>query len=121
MTDAVDVVVADKLSEEAESSIRLVSQIDDNEKIIKHLPKNYLGTIFLFRHKEYKHNTKLKIIIIVIFVKFFGGFNMIFVYLYLFSIYLNDKFPIYKIVKKETIMNREFKKIEVCFSIRERP
>jgi len=29
-----DVVVADKLSEEAESSVRLVSQIDDNEKIL---------------------------------------------------------------------------------------
>lgn len=29
-----DVVVAEKLSEEAESSIRLVSQVDDNEKIL---------------------------------------------------------------------------------------
>ncbi|HLB57548.1 MAG TPA: phosphoglycerate kinase [Gammaproteobacteria bacterium] len=28
-----DVIVADKLSEEAESSVRLVSQVDDNEKI----------------------------------------------------------------------------------------
>lgn len=29
-----DIVVADKLSEDAESSIRLVSQVDDNEKIL---------------------------------------------------------------------------------------
>ena len=43
-----DVVVADKLSEEAESSIRLVSQIDDNEKIYDLGPdtiKQFVGLI----------------------------------------------------------------------------
>ncbi|MCE3238639.1 MAG: pgk [Gammaproteobacteria bacterium] len=43
-----DVVVADKLSEEAESSVRLVSQIDDNEKIYDLGPdtiKQFVGLI----------------------------------------------------------------------------
>lgn len=41
---------------------KLLGLIDDNEKIIKHLPEDYAGVIFLFRHKEYKHDSKLKII-----------------------------------------------------------
>ncbi len=43
-----DVVVADKLSEEAESSVRLVSQVDDNEKIYDLGPdtiKQFVGLI----------------------------------------------------------------------------
>lgn len=40
----------------------ILGLIDDNEKIVKHLPADYPGTLFLIRHKEYKHNTKIKII-----------------------------------------------------------
>ncbi|MEK7644327.1 MAG: hypothetical protein AAB390_03440 [Patescibacteria group bacterium] len=40
----------------------LLGLIDDNAKIIKHLSDDYAGTIFLFRHKEYKNDSKIKII-----------------------------------------------------------
>ena len=40
----------------------IIGLIDDNEKIINYLPKNYRGTIFLIRRKEYNHHNKIKII-----------------------------------------------------------
>lgn len=40
----------------------ILGLIDDNEKIIKHLPDDYPGVLFLIRRKEYTHKTKIKII-----------------------------------------------------------